>query len=252
MRVLLFIPCLTDVFAARAGEATVRLLEHLGCEVDYPRGQTCCGQPLFNDGHRRDAARIVARMARVFRGDAPIVTPSSSCAAFVQVRAPELLPGGDGARLAARTHELGGFLQDVLGVDVAAMTGRWRGRARIHSPCHARELPGGDRAGELLGGVDGLEAAPLDPSGQCCGFGGSFATRHPAVSGALLADKVAAIRAAGPDAIVCGDAGCGLHLAGGCHRAGVTEPRFLHVAELLAEALGLMPRPPRPLRDAHG
>jgi len=55
MRVALFITCLADQFYAEAGVATVRLLRALGVEVDFPKEQTCCGQPAFNAGHWKEA-----------------------------------------------------------------------------------------------------------------------------------------------------------------------------------------------------
>ena len=243
MKVALFVTCLTDQFAPRAAEATVRLLEHLGCEVAFPRAQTCCGQPLYNGGYH-DAARALARrMTKVFRGFDHVVTPSGSCAATVRHRYPELV-GDGGAAFASRTWELGAFVTEVLGVDPATLGATWEGRVAVHGSCHYRDLPQGDTTLRLLSGVAGLDAVPLGPPGQCCGFGGTFAVKYPGISGALLSDKLASLRATEASAVVCNDAGCTLQLAGGCHRAGLEIP-FLHAAEVLAEGLGLMPRRPR-------
>lgn len=243
MKVALFVTCLTDQFAPRAAEATVRLLRHLGCEVELPRGQTCCGQPHYNNGYEGEARRLAKRMTRVFRGYDHVVTPSGSCAATVRHRYPELLTEG-GEAFARRTWELGAFVTEVLGVDPSQLGAVWEGRVAVHGSCHYRDLPQGDTTLGLLSGVSGLEAVPLGPRGQCCGFGGTFAVKYPAISGALLSDKLAALREVDPIAVVCNDAGCSLHLAGGCHRAGMPLP-FLHAAEVLAEGLGLMPRRPR-------
>jgi len=243
VKVALFVTCLTDHFAPRGAEAVVRVLEHFGCEVVVPRAQTCCGQPQFNNGYRSDARALARRMARVFAGDLPVVTPSASCAAMIKAHYPELLPDGAGAALAARTWEFGAFLLEVLGVDPAVLEAHWDGDAVVHGSCHARELPAGDTSLRVLTGVSGLRAAPLGPPRQCCGFGGTFAVKYPAISGALLADKVDAVRASGATTVVCNDAGCAIHLAGGCHRAGL-EVRFVHTAEVLAEGLGLLPRRP--------
>ncbi|HRT42472.1 MAG TPA: (Fe-S)-binding protein, partial [Phycisphaerae bacterium] len=60
MDVALFITCLTDSFFPRAGEAVVRVLRHFGCRVQFPAGQTCCGQPAYNSGFH-DEARVLAR-----------------------------------------------------------------------------------------------------------------------------------------------------------------------------------------------
>jgi L-lactate dehydrogenase complex protein LldE len=43
MPVGLFIPCYMDAFEPEVGIATLELLERLGCTVEYPVDQTCCG-----------------------------------------------------------------------------------------------------------------------------------------------------------------------------------------------------------------
>ena len=50
MKVGLFIPCYIDQFYPRVAIASLQLLEKLGCEVEYPLQQTCCGQPMANSG----------------------------------------------------------------------------------------------------------------------------------------------------------------------------------------------------------
>ena len=49
-RVQLMATCLCDAFHDDIAIATVQVLEYLGCEVSFPEGQTCCGQPAFNGG----------------------------------------------------------------------------------------------------------------------------------------------------------------------------------------------------------
>src|SRR5690625_5721906 len=48
MKVSLFITCMCDIMNADVGKHTVEILERVGCEVDFPEAQTCCGQPAFN------------------------------------------------------------------------------------------------------------------------------------------------------------------------------------------------------------
>ena len=55
MRVALFITCFNDTLFPDAGKATVALLRRLGCEVDFPLEQTCCGQMHGNSGYEDDA-----------------------------------------------------------------------------------------------------------------------------------------------------------------------------------------------------
>lgn len=128
MRVALFITCFNDTLFPETGKAVVRLLERLGHQVDFPLGQTCCGQPQFNTGYRPEARPLVRRFAEAFAGYDAVVTPSGSCAAMVREHHPLLAADDPGlrravAQVAPKVHELSEFLVDVLGVtDVAPTT----------------------------------------------------------------------------------------------------------------------------------
>src|SRR3954463_8427929 len=84
VRVWLFITCLADQIYPDVGATTVRVLRRLGCSVDFPRAQTCCGQPPFNGGFREEARAIARHMIDVFEASEHIVAPSGSCVAMVK------------------------------------------------------------------------------------------------------------------------------------------------------------------------
>ncbi|MCA9319590.1 MAG: (Fe-S)-binding protein, partial [Planctomycetes bacterium] len=237
MKVDLLVTCLTDTFRPRAAEACVRLLEHLGCELGFPPEQTCCGQPLFNAGHEDEARDLARRTAEVFRESERVVTPSASCCAMIREHYPRLCPG-EASVLAfvAKTQEFSEFLIDGLGLDPEEFAGRLQltpRRFTWHDSCHLRALGStGDRALRFLLPVAELDYAPLPNRETCCGFGGVFAVDFPEISGAMLADKVTGVQETGARILVCNDAGCGLNLAGGLHRAGI-RIRQRHLAELL-------------------
>jgi L-lactate dehydrogenase complex protein LldE len=90
----------------------------------------------------------------------------------------------------------------------------------------------------LLNQIGNVDFHPMEKTDQCCGFGGTFAIKYPAISGAIVEDKVNCIAATKASTTVCNDAGCTMNISGMCHRAGV-ETKVTHVAELIAEALGL-------------
>ncbi len=230
------VTCLGDALFPDVGLATVRLLRRLGVEVDFPRAQTCCGQPHFNSGYH-DLARDLARHTiAAFASAQTVVTPSGSCAAMVKVEYPELLHGdlvwhARAEDLARRTFELSDFLVNVLKVeDVGA---RFEGRVTYHMACHLRGLGVRLEPEKLLHRVQGLELVPLERCDECCGFGGSFAVRYPGISGAMVTDKAALIEKTGADAVVATDAGCLMNI-GGCLRRRGSKVRTLHLAEVLA------------------
>ena len=65
-KVGLLVTCLVDLFRPSVGFAAVKLLEDAGCRVEAPRAQTCCGQPAYNSGDRKDAQALsfVRRQAK--------------------------------------------------------------------------------------------------------------------------------------------------------------------------------------------
>lgn len=244
MRIALFITCLTDLFYPRVGVAVVRVLEHLGHEVTFPAGQTCCGQPMFNNGYHAEAAAIARRMIDVFSGERVIVTPSASCAAMVREHLPRLFGPGSAdhhaaADLARRTFEFVEFMTRVLQVDLAALRLPVETQAVYHRACHLRSLGMSDEAVVLTSTVGNLRTLTPAQADQCCGFGGTFASAYPDISGSMVRAKVAALHATGADTVICNEAGCSMNIEGACRRADYS-PRFVSTAEIIAEALGLL------------
>jgi L-lactate dehydrogenase complex protein LldE len=239
-RVALFVTCLVDLFRPAVGFAAVRLLEDAGCAVEVPRGQTCCGQPAYNQGDRADTVRIARRTIAALAGYDYVVVPSGSCAGMLKKHYPELFEAGsdEAARareLAARTFELTGFLVDVLGVDAVAAA--LPARATYHDSCSSlRELGVRRQPRRLLASVAGLELAELPEAEVCCGFGGTFCVKYPEISTKMVDDKVRAIESTGADLVLAADLGCLMNIAGRLKRQGsAVEAR--HVAEVLAGAL---------------
>lgn len=246
MNVSLFITCLTDAFYPRAGIAVVKVLEHLGCRVDFPLAQTCCGQPMYNNGFQEEARDLGRRMIRVFEKSERVVTPSGSCAAMIREYYPSLFENGHEMRraaesLAARTFEFSEFLLKVMGVDPTTLVARGKGRVTYHYSCHLRGVGVRDESERLIRAIRGLEFVPLEKAEQCCGFGGMFAMNYPVVSAEMARDKAACIASAGAERVVCNEAGCTMNIAGTCRREGV-QVEFVSIAELLAESMGLMER----------
>jgi len=79
MKVTLFATCLVDMFQSSAGKATVELLERLGCEIEFPESQVCCGQPAYNSGYVKEAKEAMKSMIDTFLDAEYVVSPSGSC-----------------------------------------------------------------------------------------------------------------------------------------------------------------------------
>ena len=243
MDVALFVTCLTDTFFPRAGEAVVRVLRHFGCRVEFPSQQTCCGQPAFNSGFRDEAAVLARRMIEVFEPYQTVVSPSASCTGMVKEHFPALLADEPrwrepAARLAARTHEFATFLRDRLEVNIAAHLD-FAEPVTFHYPCHARGIYGAADLAGWLADADHIDLRVPQHPDMCCGFGGAFAVDYPQISGAMLNDKLDVLLATGARLVICNEGGCTMQIAGGARRRGLPL-RFKHIAECLAESLGLM------------
>jgi L-lactate dehydrogenase complex protein LldE len=141
--------------------------------------------------------------------------------------------------LAARTHELVAFLVDVRGMTTVAA--RWPRSVAYHDACSGlRELGVKSQPRRLLGAVEGLRLVELPGAEVCCGFGGTFCVKYPEISDKMVTDKAVDIVETGADAVVAGDLGCLLNIAGKLSRLGATiEAR--HVAEILADMTAEVP-----------
>jgi L-lactate dehydrogenase complex protein LldE len=224
VRVSLFVTCFNDTLFPQTGRATVHLLERLGCEVDFPLEQTCCGQMHMNSGYPREGVALARRFARVFEGAELVVTPSASCAGMLR----QQLAEEEGPPVLELTE----FLVDRLEVeDVGA---HFPHRVTFHPTCHSlRELGVGDRPLRLLRSVSGIEFVELPQSEECCGFGGTFAVKNAEVSSAMLADKVRAVLDTGAEIVCAADNSCLMHIGGALSRQR-TGVRSMHLAEVLA------------------
>jgi L-lactate dehydrogenase complex protein LldE len=243
-RVALFVTCLVDLFRPTVGFAAVKLLEEAGCAVEVPRAQTCCGQPAYNSGDRAHAKAIALQVIDAFAGYDYVVAPSGSCAGMIRQHYPEAFVDDPAVllraqELAARTWELVSFLVDVLGMQ--AVAAKWQRTATYHDGCSGlRELGVRDQPRRLLASVEGLELRELPGADVCCGFGGTFCVKYPDISDKMVADKADDIADTGAEAVLAGDLGCLLNIAGKLTRQG-RSIEVRHVAEVLAGMTGDAP-----------
>ena len=216
----------------------VRVLNRAGVRVDFPSAQTCCGQPAFNAGLRREARPLAEHTIRVFeKTTGAIIIPSGSCAAMVRhgylelfKDDPKWLPRAEA--LARRTYEFSEYLVDVRGLtDLDAC---WPGRLTYHPSCHLLRGLGVDRQPRLLlAAVKDAEIVELPEREDCCGFGGVFSVEHPELSAEFLKRKIANFEKTESPTLVVADTGCLMHIQGGLVRQGKRQ-RVVHIAEVLA------------------
>ncbi len=239
-KVGLFVTCLVDVFRPGVGWAAVKLLRDAGCEVDVPRGQTCCGQPAYNTGDRADTRAIAEKTIKAFEPFDYVVAPSGSCAGMLKKHYPELFEDGSALKasaeaLSAKTHELISFLVDIMGVE--GVDAAFDGTVTYHDSCSGlRELGIKEQPRKLLATVSGLTLEEMEESEVCCGFGGTFCVKYPDISNTMVSSKVGHAGETSAGLLLAGDLGCLMNMAGKLKREG-SPVEVRHVAEVLAGAL---------------
>lgn len=246
MKVGLFIPCYVDALYPQVGVATYKLLTSLGVDIDYPLGQTCCGQPMANAGFQKMGKEMVRRMDDIFAPYDVVVAPSASCAAFVRIYHPEIVRGTDHECMTSKKiTDLVEFLHDTL--KVKSLPARFPHIVSIHNSCHGvrelglsspseRNVERFSKVRDLLELVDGITIREPERPDECCGFGGMFSIEEPAVSVRMGTDKLRRHMATGAEYITGPDSSCLMHMQGIAKRT-QAPIQFIHVAEILSAGL---------------
>ena len=232
----LFVPCFVDQLKPQVGLDTARVLRKAGYEVVYPEEQTCCGQPAFNTGYWQEAIPLAERFVKIFEKFEAVVCPSGSCATMVRKFYPDLLEGRPSEKKAIevgqRVYELSEFLVNVA--KVTDLGAAFPHKVCVHDSCHAlRELGVQAQPRELLRHVRGIEITEMANSGECCGFGGTFAVKFGAVSAAMGDVKAEAVKATGAEFVTAVDSSCLMHVEGVMRRRG-DRAKTIHLASILA------------------
>jgi L-lactate dehydrogenase complex protein LldE len=239
----LFIPCYIDAFFPEVGIATLELLEKLGCSVDYPLEQTCCGQPMANSGCQEDSAATEAHFVQSFKRFNTIVGPSGSCVHHVRFHLDAIEQTPECHKVRAGTRELVELLYD----DMKVRTHPWPAfphKVGLHNSCtavrglgHARPServnePFFSKTRDLLANVPGLEIIEIDRPDECCGFGGSFCVTDEAVSAKMGYDRVHDFHRHEVEYLVSADMSCLLHMKGVIDRLKLPL-KVIHIAQIL-------------------
>lgn len=237
MLVDIFIPCLIDQLYPQVGFSMVKVLEELGCSVNYNSNQTCCGQPAFNAGLWKEAASVANKYITDFSNAKLIVVPSASCTGFVRNNFKKLFANNEATlnkavNLSKKIYEFTEFIEKYT--NTSKLKAVFEAKVTYHDSCSAlRECQIKTQPHHLLKLVKGLEITPLNDGETCCGFGGTFSVKHNTIATAMLEHKLAAVEKSGADYIISTDVGCLIHLEAYAKKQGFTF-KTIHIAEVLA------------------
>jgi len=241
MKVALFIPCITEHLLPDAGISMVKVLEHLGVEVEYVENQTCCGQPAFNAGYHDEVIPMAEHFIELFADKEYIIAPSGSCVGMVRVHY-ERLPLSDKAKskyknLQSKIFEFTEFLVNVMKVE--NIGGSFNHRVTYHQSCHlGNELGIVSEPRDLIKSMDNIDFVEMENPDICCGFGGTFSYKQEDISLSLVAQKANYIEATGAEFCIGDDSSCSMNIDGYLKTHNM-KARTMHISELLAKSLGL-------------
>ena len=240
--VSIFVTCMVDMLHPETGMSVVKVLEHLGVEVNFPKKQTCCGQPAYNGGYHDEAKAVAIEFLKAFRDAEVIVAPSGSCATMVRVDYPKLFADdpeyrAEAERISSITWEFSEFLVDGLGIENLDGVLPESQSFAFHDSCHGLRMMGiKDAPRKLVGNIENAEILPLDSAEECCGFGGLFSIKLPNVSAAITDKKLASIKENEADWVLLGDVSCMTNMNTALEKRG-EEKCLRHYADILAEAI---------------
>lgn len=237
MTITLFVPCFVDLMFPQVGISMVRIFERLGHKVECASGPACCGQPAFNTGYWDESRTIAIKMLEALQPAEVVVIASGSCGAMMKVFYPELFAGTKyeamARALAPKCHEFSSFLVNQL--KVTDLGAKFPHKVTFHDGCHGlRELNNKRPPRELLAKVRGLELLEMGAAETCCGFGGTFSAKFPAISTAMGEVKCASALETKADFVVSCDSSCLMQIQGLADKQ--QKPlKTIHLAEILAQ-----------------
>jgi L-lactate dehydrogenase complex protein LldF len=246
-RIAYFAGCMTDRLYPEMGEAVVRVLRALGCDVFFPPAQSCCGLPAINSGDGPHALTMVQQTIEAIdqvQADF-VLSGSASCVVSMLQDYPRLLADQPGwrlraERLAERVIDFTGFVAREARLPAGALADGPVWTVTVHDSCQSHNCLGLQAEPRyLLQQVLGHTVVEMTESSMCCGFGGSFSFEQPRVAERIVRRKLTHVDQTGAPVVVTDNPGCIMHLRGAVN-ASHRPQRVLHLAEVIDARL----RPP--------
>lgn len=236
-RVALMTGCAQKALNTDINDATIRVLQRLGCEVVVAEGAGCCGALTHHMGKTAEshatAGKNIRAWAKEMDGEGldAIVINTSGCGTTVKdyghmFREDAL--AGDAKRVADIAMDISELLMelDIPEGEKKGMTVAYHAACSLQHGQQIKTFPK-----DLLRRVGFKVVEPAD-SHLCCGSAGTYNLMQPEISKQLKARKVETLEAKNPDLIAAGNIGCMMQIGGG------TDLPIVHTVELVDWATG--------------
>ncbi|MBE0659393.1 MAG: LUD domain-containing protein [Bryobacteraceae bacterium] len=239
--------CLIDFVYPETGASVVKVLNHAGVRVVFPMEQTCCGAPARYGGSPEAAADAAKANIDALSAQSAdyVVSACPTCTAALKIDFPELMDKfgtpdqQQSARIIAeKTRDFSSLVQQL------ASQGRLKfkqdspgaGVTAYHDSCHLKRTLGVVNQPRELLSAAGYEISEMAESDTCCGMGGAYSIKMPAVARAVLDRKLTNIKATGAPELSTDCPGCVLQIRGGCDAAGI-DVGVRHTADRIADRI---------------
>jgi len=238
-RVLYFTGCATNYLFENVGKSVIAVLGRLGVEVILPKGQMCCGLPIFLSGARKMALNNIRHNLQILDVDKvdAVVVDCATCGAALKKEYVHILEemGEDPEATRAVAEKVLDISQYLVRFDLAKYLGPVRESVTYHDPCHLlRSQAVKEEPRSLLKLIPGLEFIEMAGADTCCGGGGTFQWEHPEVAAGITNNKIRAIEETQASVVASGCPGCRLQICGNLESESI---RVVHPVELVAKSM---------------
>ena len=236
-RVALMTGCAQRALNTDINDATIRLLQRLGCEIVIAQGQGCCGALTHHMGKTNESHAAAAKNIKAWRSEMQnqgldaIIINTSGCGTTVKdyghmFRNTELAK--DAEAVSSIAKDVTEFLAELELPECKTQDLK----VAYHAACslqHGQKVKTPPKMLLKQAGFDVVE--PAD-SHLCCGSAGTYNLLQPEISKLLQSRKVQTLEATKPDVIAAGNLGCMMQIGN------AASVPIVHTVELLDWASG--------------
>jgi len=243
-RVALIMGCVQGEIFPQTHEATIGVLEKLGCEVIAPPSQVCCGALHLHAGDMQKSRELAKKNIEVFEEhqvDAIIVN-AAGCGSTLKEYGHLLREDN---RWAKRATAFSNQVEDILEFVATRIQNENLQKnlstldinVTLQDSCHLAHAQGIREAPrEILNQIPGLNLHEMRNPDRCCGSAGIYSLVQSEMSNSILATKMEDILTTESSIICTANSGCTLQLQSGVRQKGL-DAEVLHVIDLLYRSL---------------
>lgn len=239
-KVALLTGCVQSVFFPEVHISTINVLKKLGCSIDIPDRQGCCGALSLHSGRLNESREFARKIIDQFSKenyDAIIVNSAgcgSSMKEYFNLFRDDKLYSEKARILSSRTKDI---LEFIHSCNLTGKMNKINLKLTYQDACH---ISHGQRIRtaprELLKIIPGIEYIEMPESDMCCGSAGIYNLTQQEMSGRLLDRKLSNLKKLDVDLLVVGNPGCLLQIQSGLKKHNINL-QTCHPVELLDRAL---------------